>query len=177
MDGIAYHDIQDILPDLADCESAAEAHGLLAGLLCMDAGVQCGVWLGRALGPQADEPQPGERALLVRLFDETRRQLVDFDFSFAPLLPDDDCLLEERAIALGEWCRGFLLGLGYSAQGAGRPGECEEILRDFVEITRLDPQASGEADEAAYAELAEYVRVGVQVIQSQLFPRSPQRVH
>ncbi len=103
--------------------------------------------------------------------------MEDFDFSFSPLLPDDDDSLQERADALGEWCRGFLLGLGYGSNSADWPGECTEILRDFVDITHLDPEASGEEDESAYAELAEYVRVGVQVIQRELRSRPSQRLH
>jgi yecA family protein len=174
---LSYRDIQDIVLDLSDSGSAAEAHGLLAGLLCMDAGIDVESWLEQILGPDEPSPSGRDRALLVRLFEETRRQLNDFDFSFELFLPDDDQPLSERADALGEWCQGFLLGLGYGSKGADWPGECAEILRDFVEISRLDPEVSGEADEAAYAELAEYVRVGVQVIRSELQSRTPKRLH
>ncbi len=174
---LSYWDIQDILPDHSDCGNAAEAHGLLAGLLCMDAGVDREFWLNLVFGPEAEVSNAGELAPWTRLFEATRRQLDDFDFSFTLLLPDDDNPLEERADALGEWCRGFLLGLGYGSKDSNWPGECTELLQDFVEITRLDPAASGEADEAAFEELAEYVRVGVQVIQGELRSRTPQRLH
>jgi uncharacterized protein YgfB (UPF0149 family) len=173
----SYRDIQDIVLDASDSGSAAEAHGLLAGLLCTDAGIDAGLWLEQILDPGATNPNGRDRALLDRLFEETRRQLDDFDFSFELFLPDDDRPLRERADALGEWCQGFLLGLGYGSKDSDWPGECTEILRDFVEISRLDPDVSGEADEAAYAELAEYVRVGVQVIRSELQSRTPKRLH
>jgi uncharacterized protein YgfB (UPF0149 family) len=170
----SYGEIQAILPDRSDCDSAAEAHGLLAGLLCMDGGIGCGTWLERAFGPEADEPEPGGSDLLIRLHEETRRRLEDIQFTFEPLLPEDERPLGERAAALAEWCRGFLLGLGFGARGVPEwPGQCAEILRDFAEISHLDPAASGEADEAAYAELVEYVRVGAPIVQSELRAQTP----
>ncbi len=174
---ICYGDVQDILPEGADCETAAQVHGLLAGLLCADPGTSCGIWLERALGA-ADKPGPDGYALLAQLHEETRRQLDDFDFSFAPLLPDDEYDLEARADALGEWCQGFLLGVGYGSKGQDWPDECAEVLQDFVDITQLDPEVSGEEDEVAYAELAEYVRAGVQVIRAHsLAPAPGHRLH
>ena len=172
-----YRDIQEIVPDYLGSGSAAEAHGLLSGMLCMDAGIDCEQWLENAADPAEPVPEGRDRALFLQLFEETRRQLDDFDFSFEPLLPDDDAPLEERAFALGEWCQGFLAGLGYASKGSEWPGECTEILRDFVEIARLDPAVAGEADEAAYAELTEYVRVGVQVIHSELQSGTPRQFH
>ena len=60
---------------------------------------------------------------------------------FQPLLPADDESLDDRTAALGEWCQGFLYGLG-----AGRAvpdpdtlkGEAAEVLRDITEITHVD---------------------------------------
>jgi uncharacterized protein YgfB (UPF0149 family) len=173
----SYRDIQAIVPDYLETGSAAEAHGLLAGMLCMDAGIDYGQWLANLANPEEPAPQGRDQAILLQLFEETRRQLDDFDFSFEPLLPDDDAPLEERAFALGEWCQGFLAGLGYVSQKSEWPGECTEILRDFMEIARLDPAVSGEADESAYAELTEYVRVGVQVIHSELQSGTPRQLH
>ncbi|SMF96424.1 hypothetical protein SAMN02949497_3821 [Methylomagnum ishizawai] len=179
---ITWSDIEDTLPEDSECGSAAEAHGLLSGLLCMDGGADSSRWLELTLGPDAEPLDPVASSVWQQLFKETRRQLEDFDFSFTPLLPDDDDgTLEERADALGEWCRGFLLGLGYGSNVSDWPGECTEILRDFAEITQLDPASSGdsETDETAYAELAEYVRVGVQVVQRELKarPSQPIRLH
>lgn len=176
---ISYRDIQDIVLDYTDSGGAAEAHGLLSGMLCMDIGIDAGAWLKNLISAEESPPQGRDKALLTQLFESTRRQLDDFDFSFEPLLPDDDSPLEEKATALGEWCQGFLAGLGYAAKSKGSdwPGECTEILKDFMEIARLDSNASDEADEEAYAELAEYVRVGVQVIHSELQSGTPKQLH
>jgi uncharacterized protein YgfB (UPF0149 family) len=175
---LSYREIQDVILDYFESDGAAEAHGLLSGMLCMDADVDCDLWLENLSGPE-EELSLGsrDRALLVQLFEKTRSQLDAFDFSFELFLPDDDFPLEERALALGEWCRGFLAGLGYAAKGSDWPGECTEILQDFAEISRLDPAVSGEDAETAYAELAEYVRVGAQVVRSELQSGTPKRLH
>lgn len=173
----SYGDLQDIVSNQPGSGSAAEAHGLLAGLLCADGGIDRGIWLESVFGPDEAPPAGHDLAVLTRLFEDTRQRLEDFDFSFDPLLPADDSPLAERAQALAEWCRGFLAGLGYAAGESEWPGECTEILRDFVEITRLESDASGETDETAYAELSEYVRLGVLLIHSELQSGTPQQLH
>lgn len=174
---ISFAAIQDGLNASGAAGSAAEAHGLLSGMLCMDSGMESGQWLQDYFGSELDGIQGVNRARLQQLFDRTRRQLADFDFSFQPLLPEDEDVLEGRAQALGEWCHGFLQGIGYSGRDSGWPGECTEILRDFLEIVRLDTAAAGETDETAYAELTEYVRIGVQVIHDELQSRTPPQHH
>ncbi len=165
---VSFGDIQAAMQAGVPAGSPAEVHGVLAGMLCMDVGLDCRQWLGNFFGPELSGIGEHDRSCLERLFSQTRRQLADFDFSFEPLLPGDDQPLEGRASALSEWCHGFLQGIGYRGGNAGWPGECAEILRDFLEIVRLDAEVAGEGDENAYAELTEYVRVGVQVIQQEL---------
>lgn len=66
---------------------------------------------------------------------------------------------------MGEWCQGFLYGVGFQAASGDWPGESGEVLRDLAEIARLDSAADGEADEAAFTEINEFVRIAVQMIQ------------
>ena len=57
-------------------------------------------------------------------------------------------------------------------------GDAAEVLRDMTEITHVDvdPDDAVESNEAAYAELVEFVRVGVQLLYDQLQPlRDPPR--
>src|SRR5271170_819112 len=85
-----------------------------------------------------------------------------------------EILPEGRATAaLAQWCQGFLYGLGAGriTDASELPGEVGEIVRDFIAITRADADAAEEADEAdenAYAELVEFVRVGVQLLFEEL---------
>lgn len=174
---ISFEDIRDTLQHSAVSDGAADAHGVLSGMLCMDSATDSQQWLADCLGPELASLHSASQSLLRQLFEQTRRQLVDFDFSFEPLLPGDEDSLEERAEALGEWCHGFLRGIGFTGKDSNWPGECSEILHDFLEISRLDHVASGETDATAYTELAEYVRVGVQVIHSELLVLTPRRHH
>lgn len=176
-DDVSFEEVQDALNNSDLSGTAAEAHGLLSGMLCMDVATDSRQWLGDFFGPELNEIREQDRRQLDRLYQQTRRQLVDFDFSFEPLLPDDEESLEARAQSLGEWCHGFLQGIGYSGKTSEWPGETTEILRDFLEIVRLDPAAAGEGDESAYTELTEYVRVGVQVIHSEFQSQTPPQHH
>ena len=174
---VKYREIQDAMSSGSIFGSAAEAHGLLSGMLCMDLGTGPDQWLHDFFGAELGEIGGEDRSRLDRLFEQTRAQLEEFDFSFNPLLPDDDETLEVRAFALGEWCHGFLQGIGYNGKSSDWPGECSEILRDLLEIVKLDTQMVSEAEEAAYYELTEYVRVGVQVIQTELQGSTSQQRH
>lgn len=151
---------------------AAEAHGSLCGALCAVAAYRFDDWVGEVLPDAAGGTRA--RTLLATLFDETTRALGGEAMDFAPLLPDDAAPLEDRVAALAEWCAGFLYGLG-----AGQlpsldqvPGEVGEVLRDFGEIGRAEVGAEdpAEANETAYAELHEFVRVGAQLVYEELAP-------
>ena len=89
---------------------------------------------------------------------------MDFDL----LIPEDDAPIEERTRALSLWCNGFLYGLGTT--GAADPArlspDAGEVVRDLTEITRAGVDAADgvEENEAALAELVEFVRVGVQLV-------------
>ena len=80
--------------------------------------------------------------------------------------------LERRTEALCLWCNGFLYGLGTAghADPTRLPGDAGEIIRDFNQIMQagVDESEGSEANESAYAELVEFVRVGVQIVYEQL---------
>ena len=90
------------------------------------------------------------------------------------LLPSDAQSLESRTAALAQWCQGFLYGLGSGSipDVGGLPGDVGEIVRDLTEITRagVDDGDGEESNEGAYAELVEFVRVGVQLLFEELAP-------
>ncbi len=148
---------------------AAELHGSL----CAQAGVLEGLdperWLGLALGRAVDVERlsPDLRASLEWLFDWTLEALADPQFGFELLLPDDEQAMTERAAALARWCGGFVSGYGAAVAGTGHAlsADAREVLSDLSEIAQADVEAEGgEEDEAAYAELIEYARVGAMLI-------------
>ena len=77
--------------------------------------------------------------------------------------------------AISEWCQGFLLGFSHNEarNRAELPTDVEELLADFVEITRIELETGEdpEEDENALMEIEEYVRMGVIYIMESLHPR------
>jgi hypothetical protein len=98
--------------------------------------------------------------------------LGDISFLFKPTLPDDDLPLEERLIAVGEWCGNYISGL---AEGLGESFDLSddgrEALNDLSAIGQISADLESDDDgERDYTELVEYVRLAVQVIFTDLHP-------
>lgn len=167
-----YTEIQRVLTDERSMSDAAEAHGTLTGCLCAAVGYRFEDWLLEIL-PEG-RAHPLANAALREVYLETAGALESSDMEFNLLLPEDEAPLDSRTVALAQWCQGFLYGLGGGAlqDASGLPGEVGEIVRDFSEITRVgvDSDQSPESNENAYAELVEFVRVGVQLVFEELGP-------
>jgi uncharacterized protein YgfB (UPF0149 family) len=167
----SFNDLQRALIQSHALTDAAEAHGTLAGSLCS---TPCSLadWLADIL-PDGNA-DPASAASLRAIFDATSGALGEGMMQFRPLLPNDDETLDDRTTALGEWCQGFLYGLGAGVRPDPETlqGEAAEILRDLTEITHVgvDPDDGTESNEQAYADLVEFVRVGVQLLYEQLQP-------
>jgi uncharacterized protein len=165
-----YDHIQQLLVQERSLADAAEAHGTLAGCLCATAGYRLEDWL-REILPEG-RAAPETSATLEELFTATAGALLQPDMEFEPLLPADDQTIDVRTAALAHWCQGFLYGLGAGAiaDATELPGDTGELVRDFIEISRAGVDASQDEDsnEAAYAELVEFVRVGVQLLFEEL---------
>ena len=107
-------------------------------------------------------------APLDALVDETARQLDDSAFAFELLLPgDDDAGLEARTDAVAQWCTGFASGIGLSGRAASDLGQdAREFLEDVTRIAQAEV-TSEEDDEAAFAEVVEYLRVGTLLVRTE----------
>ena len=149
-----------------------EAHGTLCSLVCLHGSRAGPRWIASLFG---NEPVPADaRRALLDIASETAAELEDPSFRFAPLLPADRAPMGERAGAMAHWAQGFLHGFG---EAGSRPALAErlgqeplaELLSDLSEITRATAdEAEGaeegmDADEEAWAELVEYLRVAVQL--------------
>jgi len=174
---IGHDTLEDALRRSGSTWDAAQVHGLLSGRLAI-AGADSGFdWLTQVL--EGTDPANALRAecesMLGALFESTYRQFAERLSAFTPLLPDEDDSTAIRATALAHWCEGFLHGLV-----AGEHGEelrerlkaepLADIIRDLLQITRaaVDEDCDEESDEAAYAELVEYVRVAAQLAYEEL---------
>ena len=164
----------------------AEAHGWLCGALCGRKVLSMEDWFQELLEADridapTDEfqelqatPDGGSNDALRRLYDRTLEALQNGEMQFVPLLPDDDSPLERRTESLALWCEGFLYGLGthsFLSQEA-LSAEVREIIGDLAEIGRAEATAAdpeqGEAEEEAYTEVLEFVRVSVQLLHDDL---------
>lgn len=173
-----YTHLRQLLAAQRSLVEPAEAHGTLAGCLCAVVDYRLEDFLSEIL-PEG-RADGDTTATLRELFAATLDSLEQTDMEFRPLLPADEQPLVERTRALAEWCQGFLYGLGSGAirDASGLPGDVGEIVRDFAEITRagVDFGQDDDSNESAYAELVEFVRVGVQLLFEELAParRAPQ---
>ena len=187
---VDFSEIDVVLERLGVIYAASESHGVLCGLLCVKGFVSYDEWkrllhdeqksqpawndedIDEEINGMNDDRQAGSAmdddwGLLQDLYEETLRQLSDDDYGFSLLMPDDEQPLRLRTQALVEWCEGFLFGLGAGEvkDFAQLPDDVNEISHDLAEISRAyHEDESTEADEVAYTELVEYVRVGVLVI-------------
>ena len=155
----------------ANAESgAAELHGILCGVICAGQRMNGKSWIEPVLASVGqNKPLTREnKTLLLDLYDSSCKQLQEFSFDFQVLLPEDTVSLKSRAIALSQWCAGFLNGLGIAGVrfDNGQLKECQEALEDFVEIAKLDYESivANDDDEESYMQVVEYVRMAVLLV-------------
>lgn len=172
--GLDFDHIQTVLSRVDSEADAAEAQGLLCGLLCADTNVRSEAWAGSVLGTQAhDDTAVAEaREMLGRLYEKTRDQLVGGEYNLTLLLPDEDKPLGDRVESLTQWCQAFLVGLATGGVKDMRtlPEEAAEFARDLLDISRagIEADENSEQAESDFAEIVEYVRIGAFVIYSEL---------
>lgn len=183
------HAVSDDLPSWSSVDAEARAltlsatpaelHGAVCGWMA-GGGADTPGWLGQVLADD-QAPQPAGGGALEAMHAISREQFEDRDFGFALLLPDDDAPLVERSEALFDWCRGFLGGFGLAA-GKDPPlsDEGREALEDIARLAGATPEPDGDdEDEAAYAEIEEFVRVAVLLLHGDcvMGPRHRQRLN
>lgn len=152
----------------------AQAHGVLCGLVAV-LGAQAPLeWLDLALGEagvSAGLPESDQQLLSTARAEVLAAFSAD-EFALTPLLPEEESLIGPRVEALGEWCRGFLAGLGQAGLPKGWPDgdEIREALRDLDRIASTEVELSGddEEDERDLAELCEFVRFAALMIADDL---------
>ena len=161
---LSYQHLYDVLGQ----HDPAECHGLLCGLLCTDETLARDTWLQQI----NIEYELSDISLLQTLFKSTYQQLQHDDFIFQLLLPDDENELPFRVDALGNWCQGFLAGLGLGGMHTIEQltAEVKDFLQDVSHIARvgLAAEDGDEDDEIAYVEIVEYLRAGVLLVSQEL---------
>ena len=182
---IDHDQLDDALRRAGSTWNAAQAHGLLSGSLAV-AGESIGAaWLAQVLEGADTASAAGKECqfLLEALAESTHRVLSERQSQYMPLLPDDSESRSMRAAGIARWSEGYLHGLvSTDAADVVRKHLAEEpiagIIKDLLAMTRAegDDGADREEDEAAYAEIVEYLRTAAQVVYEELAllrPRTP----
>jgi uncharacterized protein YgfB (UPF0149 family) len=163
-----YDEFERVLRDARALPEPSEAHGTLAGALCSSSDYGLLEWLHEILPDDSPEDAALQSSVLQNVYESMVRTLTGNEADFGPLLPDDSVPLSARTEALSLWCQGFLYGLGSgpAADPSKVSTEAGEIIRDFTEITHVgvDAGEENEENEVAFAEVVEFVRVGVQLL-------------
>ncbi|MHB1370943.1 MAG: YecA/YgfB family protein [Pseudomonadaceae bacterium] len=149
-----------LLSGSAQTVSPAELHGLLLGRSCAGADFAVEPWLADAADLLGEMPEGSVRQALIGLQEMVKGELAGEDIAVVLLLPNDDAPLTERAVALGQWCQGFLAGFGLVAGDRALSAEAMEVLQDLSAIAQIqDALEESEEGESDYMEVMEYLRV------------------
>jgi uncharacterized protein YgfB (UPF0149 family) len=147
-----------------EASELAECHGVVCGLLCRMPDANLDTYLELlAMLELVKKPASALRMALEELLTASRAQLADEHMGLVLWLPADDELLEERTMALAQWCSGFLAGLGGSGENVMQAlsDEANEALLDLQQLAKavVADTRESEEEENAFAEIVEYLRV------------------
>jgi uncharacterized protein YgfB (UPF0149 family) len=172
----SYAELERCLRAAGAESGAAGAHGVLSGAVTAGGKTLPSVWLEDLLGEGNTLSAAAQACsdMLGSLQTDILGQLHDDSFGFDLLLPADSTALPVRTMALSEWCGGFLYGLalGGLREGIDLPETVRDVMRDFYEISHagFSCEALDEADEVAFMEITEYVRISVLLLREELQP-------
>lgn len=167
-----FDDLNDALFAAELAASPAELHGMLCGCIC--GGQQLQSDQLNQLVCQLLDAEPAEvapiREIVLELYDHSVGQIRGGGFEIQPLLPDDEEAIEQRIVCLGEWCQGYLFGLGQSGltNETQLTTDVADVLRDLAAISHVGLDDDSDDEEVSYTELVEYVRVAVLLVAAEL---------
>lgn len=178
-----YTDLAIVLTKMKSNHHASQLHGFICGLICGRTPEQNQTGGADVLSELQQSVQ--SRKMIQQLYAASFRDLSEFSFEFALLLPDDDTEINQRSESLGLWCQGFLTGLEQAYPDIQTAqGDVADVLSDLLEISQVSFGDIEEDDEseAAYAELVEYVRMSILMVYQELhtendMPLDVQQLH
>jgi len=159
--------------------SPSELHGLLSGVACTGLKIRPDSLINLALKHlDADSCSDRNRNAILTMHEVIEREMFSSDSRYAVFLPDDELELTQRLRCLTAWCQGFLVGFGTATaqqQVSRFSPETEEALKDIVNIANMADDSAAEdgvaddaeADEEAYAQIVEYLKVAVLLMSSE----------
>ncbi len=172
-ENVTYEQLANVLADANAIVSTSEAHGLLCGFICAGRAADAVGWIESILGHiEADVPAIGvAKELLLKLYAQSSQEIHDMAFEFHLMLPNDDEILNDRAMALGEWCQGFMAGMGLGGLEitSAHSQDARDGIYHIAEISKIDYTGLDitEDDEKSFMEVSEYLRMAVLMIFSE----------
>lgn len=172
---ITFDEVNTAIEPYSELESAAFIQGMLMGLMCGEGDIKEAVWLKRLLDEaKVTSVKEGFLVAMHQLYLDAEAALNGSGFELTLFLPADNEALSFRAEMLGQWCEGFLYGLGLAGKTESKlQGEVAELCQDFGNIARIDVgdlMEASEQDESDFMELVEFVKIGVLTINETLNP-------
>lgn len=168
MSGPDYQKTEQLFVALQLEESISNIHGSLCGLLCSGELEALTIWFEELfLGLDEGDGAVQEVRQILGLLFKRSKERIDRGLGLPPFLPDDDQPLPHRAVALAEWCQGFLYGVGISGVKESHfSAQTREALHDFLEMALLDAESidEDEAGEVAFNDLYEFTRIATMQI-------------
>ncbi len=171
-----FHELERQLHAAGSDMHAAEAHGMLSGIVCVQGRAQPTLWLEQVLGEGNTLSAAAQdcAGVLEDVQNDIVSSLNDDALGFELMLPPDSASLPVRTRALAEWCGGYLYGLalGGIREAVALPESVREVMQDFQELSRagFSDAPPDESDEVAYAEIVEFMRVSVLLVHEELQP-------
>ncbi len=171
---VDYEYMGQCLTDVGVDAGASGAHGLLCGLICggeaMPQQRLLAEWFSSE--PMDDPAVVACRDAVDELVRAVDASIDGIDFGFPLLLPDEDAPLSQRAVAVRDWCEGFLYGVGLvgAAGDTGLPAQAKEALQDLAQISQMDVDgiAGDEVEEEALTEVTEFIWVAAMLVYDEL---------
>lgn len=158
-DDILYSEYKEVLAGF----NPSEAQGLLVSYICATPNDAILVWIKELSRLTDDGIKEGD--LLLALYKETLTALNDLNFSFSPLLPDEDNVYQ-KIEALQQWGEGLIYGIGINHLNL--KDDAYEFMNDLIEFIRTDFEIDTETDaeETAqdFEEILEFIRMGILLI-------------
>jgi len=160
-----YDDFVEAITVLSLNESASFLHGMMCGYICAGADSMGEAYMRALLNNKKDATVRNGVLAMFAVFAVSQQYIINFDFEFEMMLPDDNKSLLERAKGFSEWCGGFIRALNLAGVVADEfyEEEAQEAMQHLIEFSELDCNTLdvAEDDERALMEVTEYARMAV----------------
>lgn len=153
--------------------SPAELHGHVCGMLVVNPQLSASDWVDIIIEDYCFDisDKSSLTTVLSSLYEFAGEKLAADNFSFYPLLPDDESELSYRLEELSSWCSSFLSGMAIAGlkSDSNLDEDGHEFIKDMEKISRVETDLDGsQGEEADYFELVEYIKAGALLLMAEL---------